>query len=364
MNGCSNFDLPRLALESALGIFSASDFDGRGAIFDAFMNTIPAGFVIKDESLLYVYVNRYLKELFGEDRWLGRRASDIYPGDPAVADIDEEDRRALGGATLEVFITLPDRSGIPRHFRITKFPIRTSAGQRLLGYIILDVTELTRAQEELARTVAERELLVKEVHHRVKNNLATVASLIRLGSDGIEDPKAAQAFEASYRRIDSLALLHEELYGSESLASLDFGRFLKTLAERVFVSLATSPRIGLSVSADTLVLPMNSAVPLALIVNELISNSLKHGFPSGSAGSITVCLTAEGGRCRLRISDDGGGLPPGLEPDRSDSLGLVLIHQLARQLGGRAEYESGTGTSCTITFQSPTLASVADDDRT
>lgn len=326
-------------------VFSAICRDSGYSLFSSFMEYIPAGVVIKDRTLRYMYVNRYLKDLYGEEKWEGKRAEDVYPGDPAVPLIDEEDRRALSGEVLEVFVTIPDMRQVPRRFRITKFPVDLPEGERLLGYILDDITELAETQEKLAATVADRETLLKEVHHRIKNNLATVASLLSLASVGIEDPKAVQAFTDSRSRVESLALLHDELYISGELSEVDFAGYLRNVAERVFHSWSPSPGVRMEVSAEPVVIPMSSAVPLALMANELLTNAMKYAFADRRNGRVSIELARHEESLELRVRDDGPGLPDGLDPARAASLGFVLLHQLARQIGASVEYSCEEGAS-------------------
>ncbi|MDA8426781.1 MAG: PAS domain-containing protein [Treponema sp.] len=150
-----------------LGALSGLDKEALFRLFSSFMDHIPAGIIIKDSSLRYIYVNRYLKNFYGTSLHEGGRAAEIYLGDPMAAEIDDEDRRALQGESIEVFVTMPDNFGISRRFRILKFPIDLTGGERMLGYIMTDITELAKMQNELAAAVAEREKLLKEVHNRI-----------------------------------------------------------------------------------------------------------------------------------------------------------------------------------------------------
>lgn len=215
------------------------------------------------------------------------------------------------------------------------------------------LVEQANLKDEIKAELVEKEVLLRELHHRVKNNLALVASMIRLGSMGIEDPRALSAFDASYRRIDSIALLHEELYSSENLASLDFGLYLKDIAQRLLSSSARFPDLSLGVEADHMILPMGVAMPLALIANELVTNSLKYAFPGRDRGSIKIRLSKDGEEAALRVSDDGIGLPAGMKPEHSTSLGFVLVYQLARQIDAGVECSGGAGTEFTVRFHHP-----------
>ncbi|HUW40288.1 MAG TPA: PAS domain-containing protein [Rectinemataceae bacterium] len=167
MGGLFSSSLVDIALAGLeLGALSGLDKEALFRLFSSFMDQIPAGIIIKDSSLRYVYVNRYLKNLYGISLWEGGRAEELYPGDPAVAEIEDEDRRALQGGSIEVFVTIPDSFGVSRRFRITKFPIDLAGGERMLGYIMTDITELAKMQNELAAAAADREKLLKEARDR------------------------------------------------------------------------------------------------------------------------------------------------------------------------------------------------------
>ena len=204
------------------------------------------------------------------------------------------------------------------------------------GYIVTaaDITERTRAEEHIRRSLEEKEVLLKEIHHRVKNNLQIISSLLNLQSSQIVDPQIKSLFD-SQNRVQSMALIHEKLYQSEDLARVDFRYYLHTLSMTLYQSyLQTSQAVTVGVEVETgLRLGIDQAIPCGLIVNELVSNALKHAFPGGQ-GRVTVRFSKLEGddEYRLVVEDYGTGLPPDIDLQRSDSLGLKLVSLLVQQL--------------------------------
>ena len=225
-----------------------------------------------------------------------------------------------------------------------------------------DVTEGRRAQEALRTSLREKEALLKEVHHRVKNNLQVVTSLLRLEAGRSTVPGTKEVLREMQGRIRSMALLHETLYRSGNLAHVDLAHYLKQLATQLFRAHNADPGAILLQSALTSVrLEMDQAIPCGLIVNELISNCLKHAFPHHHGGEVRLELDvlAGGSQVRLHVGDNGVGLPAEFDPSCATTLGLQLVSDLTRQLQGTLEIRPpGPGAGFTVTFAvvSPHLA--------
>jgi PAS domain S-box-containing protein len=215
-----------------------------------------------------------------------------------------------------------------------------------------DITERKEVEEQLKSALKEKDVLLKEVHHRVKNNLQVISALLDLKAAGLVDPEALQAFRDSQNRVRAMALIHEKLYQSPSLARMDFETYLRGLVDHLFLAYGVEPdpiQLSLQTGADPV--SADAAVPVGLILNELISNSLKHAFCSGRRGTITVSFArGESGTWALKVADDGPGLPPGLDFRTTETLGLQLVCILVRQIGGTIERLPGPGTGFTITF--------------
>jgi PAS domain S-box-containing protein len=215
--------------------------------------------------------------------------------------------------------------------------------------------ELAKQMDERTRELREKEVLLKEIHHRVKNNLQIISSLVGLQADGSTDETVREVLRDVTFRVRSMALVHEKLYRSTDLARIDFAEYVRSLLGylwRAHGAGAASVRLTLELSP--LSLPVDIAVPLGLILNELAGNALKHAFRGRSEGEVNVSLRqGEEGRIILSVGDDGVGLPPGLEWRQSRSLGLRLVHMLSGQIDAGVEVESAEGTMFEISFGSP-----------
>jgi PAS domain S-box-containing protein len=229
-------------------------------------------------------------------------------------------------------------------------------GPLLLQGVAFDITETKRAEELVRASLREKELLLKEIHHRVKNNLQITSSLLRLQLGKVSDENTRRVLRESQDRIRSMALVHEMLYRSPDLSRVDFREYLETLVRQLFRSHSVDvDRIRYTIAVDEGTLGIDVAMPCALIVNELVANSLKHAFPSGRGGTIAVSLQSTAGEHLLRVADDGAGLPPKMDFRKTETLGLQLVRTLTDQLGGRIERRStGDGTQFEIRF--PRLA--------
>ncbi|MCK5573592.1 MAG: PAS domain S-box protein, partial [Bacteroidetes bacterium] len=228
----------------------------------------------------------------------------------------------------------------------------------LLG-VARDITERRKAEEQIQTSLREKEVLLKEIHHRVKNNLQVVSSLLNLQSQHIKDQEMLRVFKESQNRVRSMALIHEKLYGTSNLAEISFGEYVRDLATQLFRSYgASAAGISLEVEANNVLLGIDHAIPCGIIINELVSNSLKYAFPDGQGGTIYIRLyPGPDDTVRLIVGDTGVGLPDDLDLEKTDSLGLKLVKMLAGQLSGdlvlvrNGSRHEGTGAEFTITFQ-------------
>jgi two-component sensor histidine kinase len=197
--------------------------------------------------------------------------------------------------------------------------------------------------------LAEKEVLLKEIYHRVKNNLQVVSSLLNMQRRQVSDAGVKELLAESANRVKSMALVHEQLYRSHDLSNISFGEYLGQLAEHLASAhRPLSARVPLRLEAGEFRLGLETAVPLGLIVNELVSNAYKHGYGADAARG-EIVLRAESlpdGRLRLSVTDDGRGLPEGFDPAAADSLGMQLVGTLAQQLGGELRCGSQAGRTC------------------
>ena len=218
------------------------------------------------------------------------------------------------------------------------------------------LNELQISQSALKQSLCDKEALIKEVHHRVKNNLQVIASLLRLESGRSQAPEVKSVLGDMRNRIGTMAALHESLYRSESSATVNLGNYLRQLSIQAFQSQATgSDGIGLQHQLESVLVGMDQAVTCGLLVNELISNCFKHGFPAGASGFVRVDLHPlnTAGHWRLSVYDTGVGLGDDFEDKRKNSLGLQLADGLAKQIGGALEIATngGQGVAFSVDFQ-------------
>jgi two-component sensor histidine kinase len=193
--------------------------------------------------------------------------------------------------------------------------------------------------------------MLKEIHHRVKNNLQVISSLLNLQSAQEQNPAILAALKESQGRVRSMALVHEELYRSSDLADIAMDSYIRKLTANLFFAYQSTPtRITLDIKARDVYLPVDSAVPCGLIINELVSNSLKHAFKQRDKGLISISFHHDGAVHVLVVSDDGVGLPKDLDIENTESLGLQLVSTLTKQLRGTIEVTRTKGTSFSLSF--------------
>ena len=226
-------------------------------------------------------------------------------------------------------------------------------GERCVLATTRDVTEQREAERQLRASLSEKEVLFKEVHHRVKNNLQIVSTLLDLQSKFLVDERDLKTFKESQNRVRAMALIHEKLYGSKNLAKLDLSSYVSSLASHLFEAFGTERgTVEFKADVEDVALSMDKAVPFGLILNELVSNALKYAFPEGRKGTVRIELRArQNGEVALSVSDDGVGLPAEVDFRDAKTLGLHLVRMLAWQLQGSLDREEGPGTRFVIAFR-------------
>jgi PAS domain S-box-containing protein len=209
-----------------------------------------------------------------------------------------------------------------------------------------------RAEAQIKAQLQEKDVLLKEVHHRVKNNMQVISSLLNLQSRRIKDPSVFEMFKESQRRIRSMALIHERLYQSSDLSRIEFSEYISNLATHLFHSYQVDAhRIQLKLETEKVHLNINTAIPCGLIVNELVSNALKHAFPDGRNGQLEIGLQqVPGDGYVLQVIDDGVGFPEGLDFRKTETLGMQIISTLVEQIDGRLELNREKGSAFRLEF--------------
>jgi two-component sensor histidine kinase/CheY-like chemotaxis protein len=215
-----------------------------------------------------------------------------------------------------------------------------------------ELEELIESRNKLQKALEEKEMLLKEIHHRVKNNLMIISSLLELQSYYIKDQADLDFFRESRTRADSMAIIHERLYQSTDLKRIDFGDYISDLATDLLDIYSIAPeKIKLKIKCENIMMDINTAIPLGLITNELMTNSLKYAFPDNKKGTISIIVSKCDDIFTFIVKDDGVGFPKNVDYQNSDSLGLELVNSLSNQLDGELELNSNNGTEFKIIFK-------------
>ena len=227
----------------------------------------------------------------------------------------------------------------------------TIDGDSISG-MIMDITEKKKIEKQIKSSLHEKEMLLKEIHHRVKNNLMVISSLLSLQSRYIKDEASKNIFKESQNRARSMALIHELLYQSNDLKRIDFGYYIRTLTNELFRMYVTDQSlIKLNMNVEEVMVDINTAIPLGLIVNELVSNSMKHAFPNDKSGEINIEFKSNKGIYTMIVADNGVGFPEDYDIENTDTLGLRIVNSLTEQIEGKITIERINGTKFTIVFQ-------------
>jgi PAS domain S-box-containing protein len=351
-------ELEQLVQERTRALLEANrDKDELLALLDTLLASAPVGLAFLDRDLRYVRINDAWAAMRGAqpEHILGRTIREVLPA--LASTLEPLCHRVLdtGEAILNVEVsgTTPAAPEQSQHRLVSYYPVRLQNEQPLgVGVVVTDITERKRMEEELKASLQQKEMLLREIHHRVKNNLQIISSLLGLQSDYISDPQVLALFRDSQDRIRSMALIHEKLYRSGNLARIDFTSYIGDLAAELLRSYGVDAnRVSLQIVGEKVWLNVDTAVPCGLILQELVSNCLKHAFPEGRSGEITITLRDETeGKYALTVRDTGIGFPEGLDFCHTESLGLQLVIILTEQLSGTIVRQPGEGTCFTLMF--------------
>ena len=300
-----------------------------------------------NSDLQYIGVNQHLASTFNQppEVFLAQKI-DFSGSHPKFAQFIREFFASSASQTAEELSV--EINGISKNYLIVaqKYNLDRAAVS-----VWIDITDRHQAQEQLKASLQEKEVLLKEVHHRVKNNLQIICSLLKLQSGSIKDEAARSLFNDSYNRVRSMALIHENLYQSSDLAKIDLANYINNLVANLSHSYSVFlSNINFQVEVEDIWLDVDTAIPCGLIINELVSNSIKYAFKNPAEGKININFSKANNEFCLIVKDNGVGLPPELDIKRTNSLGLKLVYNLAKQLRGRINFKNLNGTYFEIKF--------------
>jgi len=322
--------------------------------FHSFMHHSPALAYIKDQDGRLLYMNNTCEQTWGRTlaECEGKLDHELWPPEVAASLRGRDSSVLACGDAARALEEIPLKNGRTVQLLSFRFPFSDAAGQRLLGGVSVDVSEQVRIEKALSSAVASKEALLKELHHRVKNNLQVISSLLTMQSESMQDAGLAQALLESQKRVQCMALIHERLNRDHGLDSVDFQEFADALTRDLVYSYGADPaQVRLRFELNPVTLPVTQAIPCGLILNELITNALKYAFPGDRHGEILVSLRCADGRTvSMTVADNGVGMPEGAVEKRPESMGMRIVDILTGQLGGSLDRQSISGVSSTITF--------------
>ncbi|MBF0514447.1 MAG: PAS domain S-box protein [Desulfovibrionaceae bacterium] len=321
------------------------------------LNSIPQAVFWKDPGSVYLGCN----EVFARDAGLGDPTGVVgktdfeLPWPPGAARAyvaDDLEVASQGKAKERIVEQVQKASGQTIWVETTKKPLTDEAG-RVFGVlgVYTDITRRKLYEEKIENSLREKEVLLKEVHHRVKNNLQILSSLINLQAKTLDGKAETGAFLVMQNRVRSISLVHESLYRSPDLSAVGMRDYLPNLAKQIAAAYGeTAKNIRLDIDVDDIALGVDKGIPLGLLATELVTNALKHAFPPGTQGAVLVALKQTPSGFLLVVEDNGAGLPDGFDINASDTLGVQLLSALAAQLHGELRISGNKTTRFEVEF--------------
>lgn len=358
------FSLPRGELISMLQLFAVrvrSEMQRIGAEqrFHDLFQFSPEAIVLADGEGRIRQVNEAAPMLFGygSEEMTGRGVEELLPAASRQRHAgyrQEYSKRSMPrmmASERKAEIRGQRRDGSSFPLEVSLVPVETEQG-RWIAAVMRDISEQTEAQQKIQASLREKETLLKEIHHRVKNNLQIIVSLLDMQAERLVLGEARNALLDSQHRVRSMALIHERLYGNDDLGGVDFGEYLQSLVLVLYRAYqADGCHVKMELDLDSIRLNIDTAVPCGLLINEMVTNAFKHAFHGRTEGQLRVSLKEEDGEVLLTVADDGPGIPIGFDWKKSDSLGAMLIQTLSRQIKATMTVSGPPGTGYTLKFK-------------
>jgi PAS domain S-box-containing protein len=323
------------------------------------INAIPDEIYLKDKDRRFVMVNRGVLNMLGRksfDEVIGKRDEDVVASQFIDMLIEQDQMVLESGIPLINFegyaYTDETQTEIRRSMLVSKLPYFDNEGN-IIGLIGInrDITDRKRAELRIKRSLREKEVLLKEIHHRVKNNLAVISGLLFMQAENLDNDDMKQVLYDSEIRIRSMAMIHEKLYHHDLYSGIEFGGYVKDLVSTIKNSYQKNGcTVSVNLNTPTTYIDLNRAMPCALIVNEALSNAFKHAFHGRESGEIWIDFSQQEGTYRMVIRDNGIGFPPNFKPEKAPTLGMTLMHGLVSQLGSELQIETSGGTKLSFEF--------------
>lgn len=327
---------------------------GHKDYFEQIYDSTPEAILILDENNIVIDSNKGFEKMFlyNSREVTGKTKEELIVPEHFLDDSKELITRLNAGEYIQQESIRQKKDGRPVNVLITGSRIKLSENRYGSYIIYVDISKHKRSEEQMRSSLVEKEVLIREIHHRVKNNLQIISSLLHIQAGKISNKELAAMFTDCQNRVKSIALIHEKLYQTNSFTRVDFGSYTRNLVYYLFRMFnVKSDKVSLRMNAENVFLPMDTAIPCGLIINELVTNSLKHAFNGDKQYEISIEIVYQSNnKFTLTVKDNGSGIPETVNFQKALTVGFNLINNLVKQLGGILEINSTEGTEFKITF--------------
>jgi PAS domain S-box-containing protein len=323
--------------------------------YRAIAETVPVAITVSDLEGTITFASPQTAELHGFDfpgELLGKSALELIAPEEHEKALLNINKTLQEGIIKSVVYTFLKKDGTRFTAELSAALLKDASGEpEAFIAVTYDITERQRTEETLKASLLEKEVLLKEVHHRVKNNLQIISSLLNLQASQLKDQESKHVFQEIKNRIYSMALVHKKLYQSRDFSNIDFNEYVEEMVNELLRAYQTTVRISSEIEISNISFDIDTAITCGLILNELISNALKHAFPRGKKGNIYISIQPlEAPFYELTVRDNGVGMPGHFNLEETDSLGMKLVKMLTDQVEGSITITSDQGTTIKIKF--------------